>query len=143
MYHILPTELQYKCLNLCLWSDYGKSVPCTILCMATQETAMDCMKHTVSRISRLHLTVCMLVPSLVGEWTQLLVACNKVETEVVCVGSLVPSLHCQLFFLHVGKKSGQHAKKSWQWRLGTRLRVGTCYVRYFLLDVICSSAWDA
>ena len=37
--------------------------------------------------------------------TQLLVACNEVETEVVCVGM--------------------------------------CYVQCFLLNVICSSAWDA
>ena len=100
MYHILPSELVF-----CLWSDSGKSVSCSVLCMSTRETAMDCMKHTVSRTSGLHLTVCMLMASLVGEWTQSLVACNEVETEAVCVG--------------------------------------TCYVQYFLLNVVCSSAWDA
>ena len=41
----------------------------------------------------------------------------------VCVCSIVPSLHCQLcvaafIFQHAKKK-----KKSWQWRLGTRLCV--------------------
>ena len=44
------------------------------------------------------------------------------RTGCVCMylcSSLAPSLNCQHFFCHFFPI--EHAKKSWQWRLGTRL----------------------